>query len=381
MKTLRLIGILCSALAFCASSASSASAALANPGTIANVSTEVPISAGQGWLLWSVPVAGGWGLDAYHHGQVSPIAVTPRPQPFDVSVGTNTAREPVATFSRCVRTPLPSEAWRFSGTNKSSGCRIYMLNLVNDRESRLAIPAPHGVSDTTPSMWHGSVAFARKSPTHREIQQVMLWSPHHRHALTTLRHGAVPSHCPGTRHGCTGEPQQGSVGALNRNGQVVTYLWHVSGPGIIGEGAWEVRLDDLATGRSRIAATGSGSEACTGPTEGIENSQPGAPLADGDGVIFPLLNIYGPCYRKFVSSLVGLRNGAPSPTSGQLPGNVLEIAHDGSTAYALTAQKWAASSAPTCSSEQPCALEAIALPALTKRDPKPVPPFQELLES
>lgn len=380
MKTLRLIGILCSALAFCVYCAA---CALADPGPIASLSTNVPISAGQGWLVWSVPVAGGWGLNAYHLGQISPLPVAPRPQPFDVSVGTSADGAPVATFSRCLHTPAISEAGQIE-PDSGSGCRIYMLALGSGRESRLPIPAPHGVSDTTPSMWLGTVAFARKSPAHREIQQVMLWSPHHPHMLTTLRHGAVPSHCPEMRHGCASEPlrpQQGSVTALSGNGKVITYLWLVSGPGIIGEGAWEVRLDDLATGRSSPAATGSGSEACTGSMGGIENTHPGAPLANGVGVIFPLLDIYGYCYRKFVSLLVGLRYSAPNPTSGELPGNVLAIARNGSTVYALTVKNPTASSVPTCSNEHPCALETITLPPLTKREPKPVPPFQEFFES
>jgi hypothetical protein len=221
------------------------------------------------------------------------------------------------------------------------------------------------------------VAFARKSPSHREIQQVMLWNPRHPHALTTLLHGAVPSHCPTVRHGCASEPQRGFVAALSSDGRVVTYLWRVSGPGVLGEGAWEVRLDDRATGRSSIAAAGSGREACTGPDEGVENSHPGAPLADGGGVIFPLLEIYGYCYRKFVSSLIGLRYGASNPASGQLPGNVLAIARDGYTAYALTAQKPIGSTAPACSSRQPCTLATIALPAFIGKEPKPVPPFEE----
>jgi hypothetical protein len=376
MKMTRLIVVLCSTLTLLACSACSA---LASPTTIASLDNDVAISAAQGWLVWSVPVTGGWGLDAYHDGHTSSLLVAPRPQPFDVSIGTDAAGEPVATFSRCSRTPVV-----YSGppeTDEGSGCRIYMLNLATGRESRLPIPAPHGTSDTTPSMWHGSVAFARKTPSHHEIEQVMLWSERDPRTLTTLPHGAVPSHCPGWSHGCTSERQRGSVAALDRDGQVVTYLWRVSGPGIIGEGAWEVRLDDLATGRTSIAAVGSGSEACTGPTEGVENSSPGAPLATGDGVVFPLLTIYGYCYRKFVSSLVGLRYGAANPASGELPGNVLAIARDGSTAYALTAQHWTMSSVPTCSGERPCALETITLPALTKREPKPIPPFEEFFGS
>jgi hypothetical protein len=148
MKALRLLAILCSALMLCACSAASALANAA--GTIATLSVNVPISAGQGWLVWSVPVAGGWGLDAYHQGQIAPLPVAPRPQPFDVTVGTNAGGAPVAAFSRCVRTPPVYEGQLEA--DEGSGCRIYMLNLLDDRERRLPIPAPHGVSDTTPSM-------------------------------------------------------------------------------------------------------------------------------------------------------------------------------------------------------------------------------------
>jgi hypothetical protein len=75
------------------------------PRTIAPVRAEVPISAGGGWLLWSVPVGTTWGLDAYHDGTIQALPVARRPQPFDVNVGTDAHGKPVATFSRCSKTP------------------------------------------------------------------------------------------------------------------------------------------------------------------------------------------------------------------------------------------------------------------------------------
>ena len=45
------------------------------PLVIAPVSADVPISGGEGWLIWSVPVTGGWGLEAYHDGALSPLPV------------------------------------------------------------------------------------------------------------------------------------------------------------------------------------------------------------------------------------------------------------------------------------------------------------------
>ncbi len=75
------------------------------PRTIAPISAEAPVSAGGGWLLWSAPVSAGWGLDAYHDGTIQALPVAPRPQPFDISVGTDIHGKPVATFSRCQKTP------------------------------------------------------------------------------------------------------------------------------------------------------------------------------------------------------------------------------------------------------------------------------------
>jgi hypothetical protein len=74
MKSVRLMAIVCSALAVCAYSAGGAPA---NAAAIAGVNSNVAISAGQGWLVWSVPVTGGWGLEAYHDNQLSALPIAP----------------------------------------------------------------------------------------------------------------------------------------------------------------------------------------------------------------------------------------------------------------------------------------------------------------
>jgi hypothetical protein len=360
-----------------------ASAAHAGTSVIATVNAETPISAGGGWLVWSVPVAGGWGLEAYHEGTVRAIRVAPRPRPFDVSVGTDAHGDPVATFSRCSRTPKMRDVGETAVTGGSllepqsgAGCRIHVLELASGRESQTPIPHPAVASDTTPSIWRGSVAFARRAPGHGDVWQVMLWSPTDRQTLRTLRHGAIPSHCRLERGGCSA-PMRGTVEALDRNGAIVTFLWRVEGPGVAGEGAWEVRVDDLANGHSSLAEAGFGHEACTGPPTGLEYVWPERPVADGRLVLFPQLEGFA-CFRSFASVLGSYRVGARRSSSGGLTDTVLSLAKDGGVIYGLvppSAQP--GTDSPSCSAAAPCTLERLVQPRLTPNKFTPAAPFVE----
>lgn len=349
---------------------------------IATVGAETPISAGGGWIVWSVPVAGGWGLEAYHAGTLRAIQLAPRPQPFDVSVGTDVRGGAVATFSRCSRTPkmLHVGTGEAGGSllqpQTGAGCRIHELELANGRESQAPIPHPAGASDTTPSIWRGSVVFARRAPGHGDVSQVMMWSPTSPAALRTLRHGAIPTHCRLEARGCTA-PAHGRVESLDRSAAIVTFLWSVEAPGVVGEGAWEVRADSLENGHSSLAEAGFGHEACTNPTTGLESVWPEPPIADGRLVLFPQLEVFA-CFRSFASVLGSYRVGARRASSGGLAVTVLSAAKDGAAVYGLVpppAQPGA--DAPGCSAAAPCVLERIAPPRLVRDKLAPVPPFLE----
>src|SRR5947208_13217078 len=87
--------------------AAAAVPAAAAPQPLAPVAVNVPISAAGGWVAWSAPVAGGgFGLFAWHAGAVAQVPVAPRPQPFDLDLGTDAQGRPVATFSRCAVAPV-----------------------------------------------------------------------------------------------------------------------------------------------------------------------------------------------------------------------------------------------------------------------------------
>ncbi len=271
-----------------------APAASASPQTLALVTVRAPIAAYGGWVLWSAPVSGGWGLDAYHAGEVKVLQVVPRAQPFDVDLGTNAAGGVVATFSRCVRTPGYSADLFLE--LEGIGCRVHVLNLSNDREITPAIPHPADTSDTTPSMWDGNIAFARFDPRHHaDVAQLLLWSSQ-THKLRVLRHGATPTTqpCPpakgghrqrireskeeclrNLRNSIQGTIPKGAIESVNLGPDLVSFLWKINGPGVIGTGGgWEVRADRLVTGASILAGSGFHGDVCMA---GIDGSVPSYP--------------------------------------------------------------------------------------------------------
>jgi hypothetical protein len=340
--------------------------------TIASVGADVPIGAGGGWVVWSVPVAGGWGLEGRHLGAVSALAVAPRPQPFDLSVGSSQTGGPVVTFSRCTKTPGGAAfGLGFLAPLTGRGCRVRVLDLKTGRESTPAIPHPAGASDTTPSMWRGRVAFARLDPAHHaEVQQVLLWRPGHP-GLASLPHGAMPAKCT-LRGGCAGQPRTGSVEGLAYDGRLVSFLWQPVAPGVFGDGGWEVRADRVSTGASRIVGSGFAGEVCTG--SGLDLSAPSPPVLDADTVEFASLQ--STCY--VFDSVLSLANPTKAGNGlyGALAGAVLGLARDGRQLYALEAPIPTDQTNPTCTPAAPCLIEQIPVPAPLKPEPhKPTSPF------
>jgi hypothetical protein len=360
-KAIALAGVLAGALA------AAAVPAVAAPQPLAPVAVDVPISAAGGWVAWSAPVAGGgFGLFAWHAGAVAQVPVAPRPQPFDLDLGTDAHGRPVAAFSRCAVAPVVlrgrTEAW------SGSGCRVRVVDLATGRERAGGVPRPPGTSDTTPSMWRGRIAFARRDVRrHRNVAQVMLWSPSARR-LTALAHGAMPTDCP-YAGGCKGMTVLGAVDGLDLGARFVAFRWLVQAPGIVGHVAWEVRADRLSDGRSRLVGSGFLGEACTGGTDAI---LPSLPSVDGSDVWFTQRTTG--CYVD-TASLVRFDADTRGAAFGPLEGEVLQSTRDGDALYALVAPKPQGEVDPTCAAEAPCTIERLETPPLVARAYKPKPPF------
>jgi hypothetical protein len=337
---------------------------------VASLDADVPIAAGGGWVVWSVPVAGGYGLEGSHGGVTRPLDVAPRPQPFDVNVGTSSTGAPVVTFSRCSKTPTAGFGIEAIAPLSGSGCRIHLLNLKTLQESTPAIPHPSGTSDTSPSMWQGRVAFGRLDPAHHQrVQQVMLWTPGHR-TVRTLPHGAIPTDCP-YQGGCAGMTRSGVVEGLSYDGRLVSFLWEPSAPGVIGDGGWEVRADNVATGHSTLVSSGFAGEVCTGSED---LAAPSPPVLDGYTVSLVALEadcyVFNSVFAQIKTTVGG--NG----TYANLPGITLGVAEDGSTFYVVEAATPTDETDPTCTVAIPCQIQQIHQPAPLKPESrKPSSPF------
>ena len=354
-------------------------AARANPTVVATLGAESPISAGHGWLVWSVRSGAGWSLEGFHEGRLVTLPVATRPQPFDAQVGTDGAGAPVVTYSRCRVTPAMETVGLYvkgSGTlaepNTGTGCRLRVLALDSGRESSAGVPEPRDVSDTTPAMWRGTLVFARRAPGHGSVSQIMLSPRAHRSRLVTLPHGAVPEGCP-HREGCKEFPPGGEVQALSIDAQIVAFVWKPKGPGTGIDGVWEERVDSLANRRGALAGTPMGSESCTGPPPRlVEEEWPAPPILSGSAALFPELE-RGDCYTIFTAALFQYRQGNRSVGRASIP--IVELARDGATTYGLVAQKPTTEQDPGCSATLPCTLETITPPPLRPTSYKPFHPF------
>jgi len=304
-----------------------------------------------------------------------PLDVAPRRQPFDVNVGTTATGAPVVTFSRCTKTPTAAffgEIAPLSG----GGCRVHVLNLKTLAETVPAIPHPSGTSDTTPSMWHGRVAFARLDPAHhQQVQQVLLWTPGHR-SLAALPHGAVPTDCP-FRGGCAGMTRSGVVEGLSYDGRLVSFLWEPIAPGVVGDAGWEVRADNVSSGRSTLVSSGFAGEVCTG---GDDLAAPSPPVLDGYTVSLVALEadcyVFNSVFGQMNTTLAG--NGTPAGNGAfaDLPGVVIGIAQDASTFYVVEAPRPTDETDPDCTAAAPCEIEPIPQPGPLEPEPhKPASPF------
>lgn len=351
----------------------SAASAASGAQPIAMLSRPVPIADGGGWLLWSVPVPGGWGLEGDHDGTLTRIRAAPRPWPFDVQAGTADGFA-VAVFSRCTRTPrmsavdevehegMPADGGSLLLARTGSGCRIHELRLPDGPEATLAIPRPPHSSDTTPAIWHGEVAFSRITPAHGKVAQVRLWSPRKPGRLLTLRHGAAPA-CAPLRREC--EPPEGEVEGLAFDGKIVSFLWTIFGGAAGPIGNQEVRLDRLG-GVAQGVFTREAGEVCFGGTDGgLELLNAGVPAAVGETAIFSELQQFN-CFGRFSSRLARYRPGAARPELEVISGNLLAVTGTGSQLFALLAPDDSVSGllGPSCTDAMPCALERLAVPVV-----------------
>ncbi|WP_027006748.1 hypothetical protein [Conexibacter woesei] len=145
-----------------AAAARAHAAAAARPGgrVIASGRGVARLSAYGGALVFSKrdSATKRWSLMLWRAGHVHRLAVPTRAIPFDADAGPGADGRPVAVFSSCTKDPNYSGDWL-----KAAGCHVERIALTGGNARPVAVPGTGGpgVSDTTPSIWRGTVAFAR----------------------------------------------------------------------------------------------------------------------------------------------------------------------------------------------------------------------------
>ncbi len=349
---------------------------------VATLTAETPVSAGDGWLVWSAPAPLGWKLVTFHEGKTSTVPIAPRAEPFDATVGTDVRGRAVATFSRCASPPtmatvgyvpdeeeIEAEGGLLAEPTSGAGCRIDAVDLSSGHESSVPIPHPRGTSDTTPAMWNGSVAFSRiDKRRHGLVSQVMLWSPSRAGHVRTLPHGVVPTMCP-TRIACRHGYGYGEVSALAYDGRLIAFVWKQEATWRRDGAGTEGRVDVVASGKAYAARTardrasllGRTSDVCMGETP-FEFVWDGTALAEGGSAFFSQV-FEGNCFRTEGGSF---REARPQgDASAMFSPPALAWAKDAGHTYALVSP--ADKRTIGCSNIDPCVLQEVGLPTFVPK--------------
>lgn len=289
-----------------------------------------------------------------HAGRVEQLTRRGQQAPFDSDVGTDLRGTAVVTFSRCHATPGPAADGPWLGAGAGGGCRLRLLNLKTRHEQAITVPHAPEDSDTWPSMWRGSVAFARTRLASFTVSHVMLRAANSSR-LKRMHGGSVPTSCGPGR--CSGDF---TVEGLDLGSRLLSFSWHLDGSYVIGASGWEVRADRLSTSSGLLVGDGVSGEACTGATD---SSTPSSPSSVGNDVWYAQLNL--DCYVA-TSTLARVRTPSRRLSTAALPGAVLAAATSGPD-HIVTLSTTAPTSdthGPGCTTIAPCVITDLATPQL-----------------
>lgn len=295
-----------------------ASPAQASDDVLAALPGVVRISAHGGWVAFSVPSAsGGWALQTWHDGVVSPVGVADKASPFDVDVGPDDTGRPTAVYSRCraaarrQRPPLDPVAPR--------GCDLFAVTLGVSGERRLSVSSSR-YSEFAPSIWRDALVFGRRSTRQRKAD-IYLARPGR--PLKNLGPGTL-AWCRETP--CRDDPSTAWPVVMDLGPEAVAYNWQLSGGDtFLGQGT-ELRVARRDGSRARIADSGWSAGECDG-------SGTFSPNVSGTTALYGYRS--GSCPGAFSFRRFDLRTARRFEASRPVDDPVLAIAWDGSTVFWL----------------------------------------------
>ena len=228
-------------------------AASATEQVVAKVGEAAGLTAYGGHVVWSQrdPATGRWQLRQWHAGHVSRLAVSERGVPFDADAGPDAHGRPVLVYSRCRLDPAgtsPGVYYATADWTFAEGCDIFETDLTTGRSHRLGAVSSRSGSETTPSIWRGSLAFARHG-AHRGFARVLIHGGRRtaRQPAGTL-YAAIP-----------GRPKPAAApDSLDLGPRVLTFIRLVDDTGASGndDRAWELWIDSRRSHNAVEPATG-----------------------------------------------------------------------------------------------------------------------------
>jgi hypothetical protein len=286
----------------------------------------VGLTAYGGHVVWSQfdSASHQWSLQEWHAGRQSRLPVPAREVPFDSDAGPDAAGRPVLVYSRCAIEPTiqPSGDDDSPDWGGSRGCHVYELRLApGAREHLLRAVFEPERSDTTPTIWRGRLAFARRvfHGTLATHPRIMVTSSH---GLLRLARGSIF----GSRRPTGGVTSFASALDLGPHG--LALLWTTT-DGLHPER--QLLLDSLTGLRHRLIHFG-------GVTEGeCAFDWPASPNATRSGVTYirhrsDFISEREGC-GPLVSTFVSVTAGSKRRRQTTPPGLPLAMARDGVTTY------------------------------------------------
>jgi hypothetical protein len=288
------------------------------------IPNQTAITAYGGHVVWNEldPTSRLWYLTDWHGGAVSRLRLAPRSVQFDVDLGPDAGGRPTAVYSRCRHEAPPGGSLAIAPDWMSArGCDLYAFDLEAGKERRLRGTSSRRGSETTPSIWRGTLAFARRYSGKRKAR-LLLRRPGQRH-LARLPGGTLPR-CAPRLCAANGPRPSAGVDALDLGPRSLAFLWRLNNGNVVGVAGWELRTDPLGGGHGVIAWSGYVGGVC-------EIFLPQSPSAVGSRVLF--LERIGKCTvtRTPIASFdpaTGVLHEA-TPSSGL----AYAIARDGKTIY------------------------------------------------
>lgn len=219
---------------------------------VAAVSAATPVSAWGGYVLWSAYDASTqtYALTEFGPSGLVRLPVPVRRAPFDVDVGPDRNGRPAAVYSRCARDAA-------SPLDLPSGCDVWKLDLTSGREQLVrSVSSPTG-SETTPSIWRGRIAFARRYERGRGLERRVAILYVQRRAssrrLIRLPGGPIPRCEPAAQRDLCEASIKAGPASLDLAGRRLAFRWLHVGGSTEGVGlATEVGIVDVTRSVSQL---------------------------------------------------------------------------------------------------------------------------------